>query len=78
MVMSSVMVKMGVFAMLRWLLPIFPAAVARFDHVVIILAVIGIIYASCIAIVQDDLKRLVAWASIAHLGLMAAAIFAWK
>jgi NADH-quinone oxidoreductase subunit M len=76
MVMSSVMVKMGVFAMLRWLLPIFPAAVARFDHVVIILAVIGIIYASCIAIVQDDLKRLVAWASIAHLGLMAAAIFA--
>ena len=76
MVMSGVMVKMGVFAMIRWLLPVFPAAVARFDNVAIILSVIGIIYASCIAIVQDDLKRLVAWASIAHLGLMGAAIFA--
>ncbi|MDP4284069.1 MAG: NADH-quinone oxidoreductase subunit M [Bacteroidota bacterium] len=76
MVMSGVMVKMGVFAMIRWLIPVFPAAAAKFDHVVIILAIIGIIYASCIAIVQDDLKRMVAWASIAHLGLMGAAIFA--
>ncbi len=76
MIMSGVMVKMGVFAMIRWLLPVFPAAVAKFDSVAIILSVIGIIYASCIAIVQDDLKRLVAWASIAHLGLMGAAIFA--
>jgi len=76
MVMSGIMVKMGVFAMIRWLLPVFPVAVARFGHVAIILSVTGIIYASCIAIVQNDLKRLVAWASIAHLGLMGAAIFA--
>lgn len=75
MVLSGVMVKMGVFAMIRWILPIFPEAVAKFDNVVIVLSVIGIIYASCIAIVQDNLKRLVAWASIAHLGLMGAAIF---
>ncbi len=75
MVLSGVMVKMGVFAMIRWLLPIFPDAVAKFDNLVIILCVIGIVYASCIAIVQDDLKRLVAWASIAHIGLMGAAIF---
>ncbi len=40
------------------------------------LSVIGIIYASCIAIVQDDLKRLVAYSSIAHMGLMCAAVFA--
>ncbi len=75
MVMSGIMVKMGVFAMIRWILPIFPLAVHKFDHLVIILSVTGIIYASCIALVQNDLKRLVAWSSIAHIGLMGAAIF---
>lgn len=75
MIMSGIMVKMGVFAMLRWLLPLFPLAVHKFDNVVIILSVTGIIYASCIALVQNDLKRLVAWSSIAHIGLMGAAIF---
>jgi NADH-quinone oxidoreductase subunit M len=75
MVLSAVMVKMGVFAMIRWVLPVFPAATAKYSHIVAVLSIIGIIYASCIAIVQNDLKRLVAWASIAHLGLMGAAIF---
>ena len=75
MVLSGIMVKMGVFAMLRWLLPLFPLAVHKLDNVVIILSVTGIIYASCIAFVQNDLKRLVAWSSIAHIGLMGAAIF---
>lgn len=75
MVLSGVMVKMGVFGMIRWLLPIFPAAVAKYNHFVIVLCVIGILYASCIALYQNDLKRFVAWSSIAHLGLMGAAIF---
>ncbi len=75
MVLSGIMVKMGLFAVLRWLLPIFPLAVAKFDNIVIILSVAGMIYASCIAIVQDNLKRLVAYSSIAHIGLMCAAIF---
>lgn len=78
MVLSGVMVKMGVFGVLRWLLPIFPAAVIKFDNVVIGLSVIGIIYASLIAIKQDDLKRLAAYSSIAHIGLMCAAIFTTK
>ncbi len=75
MVMSGIMVKMGIFAMIRWLLPLFPLAVHSFGNVVITLSVIGIIYGSCIAMVQNDLKRLVAWSSIAHIGLMGAAIF---
>ena len=75
MVLSGIMVKMGVFAMIRWLLPVFPSAVAKFDHIVMTLCVIGIIYASCIALLQNDLKRFVAWSSIAHIGLMGAAIF---
>jgi NADH-quinone oxidoreductase subunit M len=75
MVLSGIMVKMGIFGVIRWLLPMFPSAVAKFDNVVIGLSVIGMIYASLIAIKQDDLKRLVAYSSIAHIGLMCAAIF---
>jgi NADH-quinone oxidoreductase subunit M len=75
MVLSAVMVKMGLFAMMRWLLPLFPAVLKQYDNIVIGLSVIGVVYASCLAMVQDDLKRLVAYSSIAHIGLMSAAIF---
>ena len=76
MVLSGVMVKMGVFAVMRWLLPLFPDAVKHFDKVVIGLSVTGMVYASIIAMRQDNLKRLVAYSSIAHIGLMCAALFA--
>jgi NADH-quinone oxidoreductase subunit M len=76
MILSGVMVKMGLYAVIRWLLPVFPLAVARFDNVVIWFSVIGVLYASLIAMRQDDIKRLVAYSSIAHIGLMSAAIFA--
>ncbi len=75
MVLSGIMVKMGLFAVIRWLVPVFPAAVPKFDNIVIGLSVVGMIYASLIAIKQDDLKRFVAYSSIAHIGLMCAAIF---
>jgi NADH-quinone oxidoreductase subunit M len=74
-ILSALMVKMGLFAILRWLLPVLPAGVAYWSDTVVILSVIGIVYASCIAIVQTDLKRLVAYSSIAHMGLMCAAAF---
>lgn len=75
MVLSGIMVKMGLFACLRWLLPIFPQATIKFDIIIIGLSVIGMLYASIIALKQDDLKRLVAYSSIAHIGLMCAGIF---
>ena len=75
MVLSAVMVKMGVFATIRWLLPLSPAGVLNYANLVIIIAVIGMIYASLIAIRQDDMKRLIAYSSIAHIGLMGASIF---
>ncbi len=74
-ILSALMVKMGLFAILRWLLPVLPAGVAYWSDTVVILSVIGIVYASCIAIVQTDLKRLVAYSSIAHMGLMCAVAF---
>lgn len=76
MVLSGVMVKMGLFGVIRWLIPVFPLATVHFSHLVMILSIIGIIYASCIAIVQDNLKKLVAYSSIAHIGLMCASLFA--
>jgi NADH-quinone oxidoreductase subunit M len=76
MVLSGVMVKMGLFGVIRWLIPVFPAATLQFSNIVIILCIIGIIYASCIAIMQDNIKKLVAYSSIAHIGLMCAALFA--
>jgi NADH-quinone oxidoreductase subunit M len=75
MVLSGIMVKMGIFAVIRWLVPVFPEAATRFDNIIIGLSVVGMIYASLIAIRQDDLKRFVAYSSIAHIGLMCAAIF---
>jgi NADH-quinone oxidoreductase subunit M len=75
-ILSALMVKMGMFAVIRWLFPVVPAGVEFWSNTVIILSVIGIIYASCIALVQTDLKRLVAYSSIAHMGLMSAAAFA--
>ena len=76
MVLSGLMVKMGLFGVIKWLIPIFPLAVPKFTNIVMILSIAGIIYASCIAMLQDNLKKLVAYSSIAHIGLMSAAIFA--
>ena len=76
MVLSGVMVKMGVFGLLRWLLPVLPIASFQWGDVVTSLSITGMIYASLIAIQQNDLKRLVAYSSIAHIGLMCAAVFA--
>lgn len=75
MVLSGVMVKMGVFAVFRWLLPVFPIASSQYAHIIILFAVAGMLYASLIAIKQDDIKRLIAYSSIAHIGLMCAAMF---
>ncbi len=75
-ILSALMVKMGLFAVLRWLLPVLPEGVAYWSDTVVVLSVIGIVYASCIAIVQTDIKRLIAYSSIAHMGLMSAVAFA--
>ena len=76
MLLSGIMLKMGTFGLIKWLMPVTPLALAQWGHFVIGLAVFGIIYASCIAIVQKDYKRLIAYSSIAHVGLIAAGILA--
>jgi NADH-quinone oxidoreductase subunit M len=75
MLLSGIMLKMGVYGVIRWLLPVVPLGVKDWAYTAIVLSVIGIVYASCLAIVQRDLKRLIAYSSIAHVGLIAAGIF---
>lgn len=75
MLLSGIMLKMGIFGLIRWLIPMVPQGVHDWGLTAIILSVIGVVYASCIAIVQKDLKRLIAYSSIAHVGLIAAGIF---
>lgn len=76
MVLSGIMVKMGMLGLLRWLLPVLPLASYSWGDTVSTMAVIGIVYASLIAFQQDDMKRLIAYSSIAHIGLMCIAVFA--
>lgn len=75
MVLSALMVKMGIFAVVRWLLPVFPHASISLSQIIITLSVIGMIYASLIAFKQSSIKKLIAYSSIAHIGLMTAALF---
>jgi NADH-quinone oxidoreductase subunit M len=78
MMLSGIMLKMGVYGAIRWLIPIAPLSFYHWQPVVLILSVIGIVYASIIAFKQTDGKRLVAYSSIAHVGLIAAGVFAWN
>lgn len=75
MLLSAIMLKMGIYGIIRWLLPVVPLGVQEWGNVAIIISVIGIVYASCIAIVQKDFKRLIAYSSIAHVGLISAGLF---
>ena len=75
MLLSAIMLKMGLYGVIRWLLPLVPTGVHEWGMTAVVLSVIGIVYASCIAIVQKDYKRLIAYSSIAHVGLISAGIF---
>ena len=75
MLLSGIMLKMGIYGVIRWLIPVVPEGVERWGTTALTLSIIGIVYASCLAIIQKDLKRLIAYSSIAHVGLIAAGIF---
>jgi len=69
------MTKMGVYGALRFLFPVIPQGVLYWQNTVIVLSLIGVIYASVIAFRQTNLKKLVAFSSMAHISLMVAAMF---
>jgi len=71
-----VALKMGLYGFIRFCLPLFPFAVKACAPVIIVLAVIGVIYAALVAAMQTDLKRLLAYSSISHIGVIMLGIFA--
>ena len=78
MLLSGIKLKMGIYGCLRWLLPIVPKGVSQWQQLVMVLAIIGIIYGAIIAIRQRDMKRLIAYSSLSHVGLMIAGVFSLK
>ncbi len=74
-ILAGVLLKMGTYAFLRFCLPLFPDASLRFGPWVFALAVIGIIYGAWVSTVQPDLKRLVAYSSVSHLGFVMLGLF---
>ena len=78
-VLAAVLLKMGTYGYVRFLLPLFPEA-AQHPTVVtlmLVLGVIGILYAACVAAVQPDAKKLVAYTSVAHMGFVVIGVFAF-
>ncbi len=73
---AGVLLKMGTYGLLRFCLPLFPQASITFAPYISVLAVIGIIYGALVSMVQKDMKKLVAYSSVAHLGFVVLGIFA--
>ena len=75
---AGVLLKMGTYGMIRFCLPLFPEAARRAAPWMAVLAIIGIIYGALVAMVQPNLKRLVAYSSVSHLGFVVLGIFAFR
>ena len=74
-ILAAIMLKLGAYGFIRFALPLFPAAAATFAPVIIVLSLIAIIYGAIVALVQPDLKRLVAYSSVSHMGFVTLGIF---
>ena len=77
-ILAGVLLKMGTYGMIRFCLPLFPEASHRFAPAIAVLAIIGIIYGALVALVQPNLKKLVAYSSVSHLGFVVLGIFAFQ
>ena len=75
-ILAAVMLKMGTYGFMRFVMPIFPAATENWAWLFMLLAVIGIIYGALVAMVQPDIKKLVAYSSVSHMGYVMLGLFA--
>jgi NADH-quinone oxidoreductase subunit M len=76
MLLSGIMLKMGLYGVIRWYFPMATESIDFYQPIIMLLAVVGIVYGAIIAIRQDDMKRLIAYSSLSHVGLIAAGLFA--
>jgi len=77
-VLAGLLLKTGAYGLLRFVVPLFPQAAFTFAPVAMVLAVVGILYGAILAFAQTDLKRLVAYTSVSHMGFVLLGIFAWN
>jgi NADH-quinone oxidoreductase subunit M len=77
-ILAGVLLKMGTYGFVRFCLPLFPEASHAFIPVISWMAIVGIIYGALVSMVQDDLKKLVAYSSVSHLGFVMLGIFAFN
>jgi len=75
-ILAAILLKMGGYGFLRFSLPMFPAASYEFAPLIFTLSVVAIIYTSLVALVQEDVKKLIAYSSVAHMGFVTMGIFA--
>ncbi len=75
MLLSGIMLKMGLYSVIRWQLPLAPLAAKEYMYIFIGLGIAGVIYGSIVALKQKDLKKLLAYSSLAHVGLIAAGTY---
>lgn len=77
-ILAGVMLKMGTYCFLRWVIPLFPEAAAHWAWLFLLLSVIGIIYGALVAMVQPDIKKLVAYSSVSHMGYIVLGMFVFN
>jgi len=75
-ILAAILLKMGGYGFLRFSLPMFPLGSAEFAPLVFALSVVAIVYTSLVALVQEDMKKLIAYSSVAHMGFVTMGIFA--
>lgn len=77
-ILAGLLLKTGAYGLIRFALPLFPEAAARIAPLAMGLGAVGILYGAVLALVQTDLKRLVAYTSVSHLGFVLLGVFAWN
>jgi NADH-quinone oxidoreductase subunit M len=77
-ILAGILLKMGTYGLLRFCLPLFPDAARAFAPYIVVLAIVGILYGALVAMVQPDLKKLIAYSSVSHLGFVVLGIFAFN
>jgi NADH-quinone oxidoreductase subunit M len=77
-ILAGLLLKTGAYGLMRFVIPLFPHAAHEFTPVALVLAVTGIVYGAVMAYSQTDLKRLVAYTSVSHLGFVLLGIFSWN
>jgi NADH-quinone oxidoreductase subunit M len=77
-ILAAVMLKMGTYSFLRWVIPLFPEASEYWAWLFMLIGVIGIIYGALVAMVQPDIKKLVAYSSVSHMGYVLIGLFTFN